>query len=415
VKNIWIVNHYAIDESNRSQKISRVLSSLGNKVNLFCSSYDHFKRFEKEKYKWMVWFKKVKKGSINCILIKTPPYKKNSFMRILNHFMFGFLFLIFGLFKETPDVVIGSIQHFFTGMACLCISKIKKVPFILEVRDFWPKTLIDLKAINEKGIISKILKWVELLLYNKADAIISVLTHGVKYIQSLGIDSNKVYHIPNGIDINYFDEMRQKGDLPYSIKELFDKQKDKFIIVYTGAIGIPNRLDCLIDSIYYLNRMGHDNICCFIVGDGMQKEILEEKTNILNLKNVYFLGYLPYKYIPPILDKANVLIGKLEFREANLYGTSLNKLFDYLAVNKPIIYASKAEIETFRTVRNISFIQGGDHKELSGIIEMLKEKFYQKESMDLNGRDYVEKFHDINKLSIEYDKIIEKVIKKNWL
>ena len=125
------------------------------------------------------------------------------YKRILDFFSFAFVASIFGLFIKS-DLIIATSPQFFTTWAACFISKIKRVPWIFELRDLWPESISTLNLIKNK-IILKCLENIEMFLYKDCQKIIAV-THSFKSnLISRGISKNKIAVITNGINPNFFE------------------------------------------------------------------------------------------------------------------------------------------------------------------------------------------------------------------
>src|SRR5690606_17474078 len=80
----------------------------------------------------------------------------------------------------------------------------RSVPFVFEVRDLWPQTLIDFGRIRSAGPVAGALRKLERTLYRRSTRVISVLPGALDYIASLGVDPERIMWIPNGVDLNAF-------------------------------------------------------------------------------------------------------------------------------------------------------------------------------------------------------------------
>ena len=168
---IWIFNHYAhppdLPGGTRHYDLGRELVQLGNNVTIFATSFHHFTHREarlgpKEK------FKIEKVNGVKFVWVSTPPYQRNDWRRIQNMIAFAVRVLSLGqritrLAPDIgrPDVVMGSSPHLFTPLAAYLVSKKYRVPFIMEVRDLWPQSLIDLGAFSEHHPLMKALQFLE--------------------------------------------------------------------------------------------------------------------------------------------------------------------------------------------------------------------------------------------------------------
>lgn len=403
IKNIWILNHHACGPGRHSI-ISEKLAERGYNVTLFASSFEHYTYKETKDYNNKNFIVENDKN-YKRVYIKTPPYYKNDVKRLINQIIFAIRAIKTSSKLEKPDIVIGSSVHLFTGLAAYRISKKYDIPFIFEVRDLWPQTLIDLGALKEKSIPTLVFKKIEKFLYNKANKIISLLPKGVDYISSLGINEDKVEYIPNGVDLNWYDECSDKYFLNDEFDKFFKTNKEEIIYTYTGAFGLANGLSTLVESAKILQDKNIDNIHFLLVGDGPLKSELIKKANEYKLENLTFMDKVDKNVIPLILSKSDCNIAIVKRSKVHRYGVSMNKIFDYLASEKPMIYAIDSNYDFAKIAHCGNSILPDNPTELAITIENMSNKtMAERKELGINGRKFVENNH-------EYDILVDRLVK----
>lgn len=336
MKNIWILNHYAVPPelgpTNRHYKFAQNLLEKHN-VTIFAASTIHNsdENMIKDKSKYL----HLNFGNVPFIFIKCCDYYGNGAKRIKNMFDYaiGLLSVSKKFDVKKPDIVYASSVHPLTWIAGYILAKRYKAKFIAETRDLWPETLILMDRIRKNSLQAKILYWLEKYIYQKADKYIFTLPGGKDYIESLGLDSSKVIYINNGLDLEEFNY--NKFLFPYTDKDLDDFSK--FKVVYTGSMGMANSLDHLIKAAENIQARGINQIQFILFGDGYLKEELEEYIKKKNIRNVIFKGKVEKKYIPSILCKSDINAFTGKNIDLYKYGLSLNKMFEYLGSGKPTI------------------------------------------------------------------------------
>ena len=224
-KNIWILNHYAQEPSGsggtRHFHLAENLVNHGWCSIIIAASVDH--STGRQRLGKGIDKKLEKINDISFLWIKTPKYSGNGIGRILNMLVFTFRVILPSTTKNLnkPDVVMGSSVHLFTALAAALIANRFRVPFIFEVRDLWPQTLIDMGRIREGSFIVWILRWIEKWLYRQAERIIVLLPYAWKYIVPLGFSKEKIIWIPNGVNLETF---------PKYVK-VTDEKVNKFILM----------------------------------------------------------------------------------------------------------------------------------------------------------------------------------------
>lgn len=338
MKNIWILNHYAIPPELgpliRHYKFAENLILRGYKVNVFAASSLHYS--DENMIKGNAKFLHKEFNGVPFTFVKAMDYKGNGKKRILN--MIEYAYKIINITKkidiEKPDVIYASSAHPLTWLAGYKLAKRYNAKFIAETRDLWPETLVSMGQISRKSIPAKILYKLQDFIYRKADRLIFTFPGGKDYVDSLGIDTNKVRYINNGIDLDEYNY--NKNNYIYEDDDLDDD--DKFKVIFTGTIGHANGIRNIVNAAIELKKKNYNDIVFLIFGDGPEKEKLIKKVEKEKIDNIIFKGRVQKKFVPNILSKSSLNLLSLEHLP-NLfkYGLSPNKLFDYFASGTPTL------------------------------------------------------------------------------
>lgn len=389
--NIWIFNHYAITPKSsggtRHYDLASELVKRNYQVTIFASSFEHQSRTDPNITDPK---QKVKTEDIDGITfkwIKTGKYKKNDIKRVWN--MIGYTcrsFFAAIRTKEKPDVVVGSLVHPPAALLGYIISRIKGSKFYFEERDLWPQTLIDLGILHKGHPVVKLLSWLELFLYKKADRIIILFKDAADYIESRGIDKEKVLVIPNGVDLNRYNSPRE---LPPDLYELMNIQlRDHFKAIYIGSHGVSNNLEPIMLGAKVLKEKG-SKVCIIFLGDGPVKEKLMHIKEAEQLDNVLFLPPVSKEYIPKILASCNT--GLFSMHDTDLYkwGISFNKIYDYLAAGLPLVGNSQSELPELSEIGSVQLARSPN--EFADLLEQLSKDKNLCEQLGIKGRDFLER------------------------
>lgn len=270
------------------------------------------------------------------------PYKGNGVTRILNwcSYVWSSLAAGLGLRKAPPDVVYASSPHLLAGASGYVLSRLYGRPFILEVRDLWPRILVDMGAMSRESRIYRALTQLEHFLYRRADAIVTMASGTGSYLEELGIEARKIRYIPNGADPSDF--------LPSADRDELRKRYgfSRFTAVYTGAHGPANGLDGLLTAAASMQGSPVDIV---LVGDGAEKGRLQNMAQEQGLRNVRFMDPMPKSEIPDLLHAADV--GLHILAEVSLFRSAVspNKVFDYMAAGLPVVTNSRGVVESWVT------------------------------------------------------------------
>lgn len=227
-----------------------------------------------------------------------------------------------------PDAVIGSSVHPFAAWAGLRLARRYRVPFIFEVRDLWPQTLVDMGAAKEGSLAVRLLRRLEVHLYKAAGRIVVLMPKADDYIARLGIARDRIVWIPNGVDL----ADAEPSPLP--------PPREFFSLMYFGAHGQANGLDNMLAAMARLTGFGLERpVRLRLIGDGPSKPALVVQARQMGLNNVVFEPPVPKAAIPALAAEADAFVVNLIDLPLYRYGISLNKLFDYLAAGRPIVFA----------------------------------------------------------------------------
>ncbi len=395
-KTIWIINEYAGSPYHgmefRHYYLGKELVKLGHSVTIIGSSYSHlFKNLPKKR--------KENIDGVNFLWLKTFNYgNSHNKKRVLKWFLFKFkvFFLPFSLKK--PDVIVVSPMAPFPILPAWVLSKIYGAKLIYEVKDIWPLSLVALGGFSENHPFIKLMSWFEKFALTKSDVIVSNLQNYGEHIKKdVGLDRDFEW-ISNGVDL---EELKQIEPLSEEIEKQIPK--DKFIIGYTGTVGIANALDSFLESAIELQD--NEDIVFVIVGDGQEKKRLVEKFDKYN--NIAFIDAIAKKQVQSMLKLFNVCYIGLQKENLFKYGVSPNKLFDYMYSEKPILYA----IESGKNIVDVAdcgiSVEAQNPQAITnGILKLYNMDQEKREQLGQNGKEYVLKHFTYEKLAKRFEGLL---------
>jgi len=400
-KNIWIVNHYALPPympgGTRHFDLSRKLTEAGYNVTIFASSFHYQKLKDIKEYKSNEYFLTEQINGVEFVWFKTLRYSKNNYRRVLNMHSFSKKFLKYVKdreYGEKPDIIIGSSVHLLAVYAAYKASKILRSDFFMEVRDIWPQTLIDLGVSRYHPMVLWFRR-IEIKMYKKAKKIIILLPKAKEHIIQSNISEHKIFYLPNGVDITSFSFPR------------LNNKNQIFTIVYAGVIGIANNLQIAIETAKVCKER-NEEVLFKMIGEGQEKERLIQLVSSYKLTNILFLGAIPKTQIANVLHEADALFFNLGDSPVYKYGLSSNKLFDYLAAGKPIIFSCKAGNNPVKEAGAGISIEPNSVELLFNAIRKLKKLSDEERlQMGINGYNYVKKNHSMEVLGKKFIEILD--------
>lgn len=255
--------------------------------------------------------------------------------RALNYGLFA-LAAIFGSFKaERPDVVVATSPQFFCGVAGAAIARLKRRPFVLEVRDLWPESIVQLGQMRSHRLV-RLLEGLETLLYRSAAGIV-VNTHAfIDHIARRGIPRHRIELVYNGIDPTMFRPRPPDHELLCSYG-----LEGRFLVAYMGTLGLAHGLVTVVDAA---EKLAHEKDVVFLlIGDGADRTRLEAEIRRRALSNIRLLGLRPRAEVPLWIASVDVTLVML--RNLPVFETVIpSKIFEFLAQERPVVLAASGEI-----------------------------------------------------------------------
>lgn len=407
-KTIWIVNHYAITPDlaggTRHYDLGKELVAQGHRVIVFASGFSHDAR-QYAKVSPLEHFALEEREGVQFVWLRTHPYQRNDWRRVLSMLSFGFCLLSAARRFSRPAVVIGSSPHPVAVLAAWWLALKSEAKFLFEVRDLWPQTLVDMGAMKKTSVIARLLYAWEKFMYRHAAKVIALMPNANTYFEAGGLDPSKVYWLPNGVNIATFSPSMNL-DTDSEVGKVFRLYNSKFKVVYTGAHGAANGLDTAIEAAALLATK-EPAVQFVLIGDGPEKQRLKTKAASLGCENIVFCDRIPKVQIPVVLGHADVLLQCLAPVEVLKYGGSPNKVSDYLASGRPIVMAALMANDVVSEAQAGVTVPPGDSMALAeGILSIYSMSASERSQLGANGRAYAEKHYDIRGLGLRLAQLL---------
>ena len=372
----------------------KYLSNKNYKVDVICG----FPNFPSGKFLDRNFLSFFRKRKINNYFIKNvyvvPSDNKNNIKRIINYLSYMFTSFVVGCFSERKDIYIASSPPIFVALSCLLVSKIKNGKFILDVRDIWPESAIQMGSIKNKFIIN-IFTILEKLLYKHAEEIIVATPGMVSIVRNKCSSEKKITYIPCGITV--------PQDLPSKIHHPLINKDNKLNLLYAGLHGHAQNLVTLCELAYKLQD--YTDIHLYLVGDGPDKHNLVSNKKYKDLDNLTFIEPVSRDVIRDIYCSVDCAFVPL--KDLEVFKTVFpSKTFELWSYGLPTIVGVGGEIDKIISKYDcaISVLPDDVDSYFSSVI-----KIY--ESVDLSY--YRDKAYHVSKNHFSYDicnPMFEKVI-----
>jgi glycosyltransferase involved in cell wall biosynthesis len=259
--------------------------------------------------------------------------------RIIDYLSFMVAGALAALTVRRVDLIIGTSPQFFTICAARIVALIKRRPWVLELRDIWPESILAVGAMK-RGLAVRILEAIERSLYRSADHIVVVAHSFVDLIAAKGAPRDRISVITNGVDLSG----AQRVDASALRSSL--GLEGKFVAGYIGTHGLAHALETVLDAALLLqDNPEHQDVRIMFVGDGARKSYLQRYAAQLGLSNVIFV---------PSVAKTEVLtyLSALDVSIVHLKGSDLfeavipSKIFESMALGVPIMMGVRGEALT---------------------------------------------------------------------
>ena len=330
MKILYFHQHFSTPKGSagiRSYAMAQALIRNGHQVTMVCGSFGAGQTglnqaFENGMRRGVV-------DGIEIIEFELPYSNSLSFLkRILIFLSFAFKSIKVA-FIEQYDVLFATTTPLTAGIPGIFAKWLRRKPFVFEVRDLWPELPKAMGVIKNPIVLwmMSILEWVS---YHSADRLVGLSPGIVEGIIKRGIDPQKVASIPNGCDLDIFAQ-EQPAWRPEQVKST------DLMAIFTGTHGLANGLNAVIDVAVELQQRRRDDIKLVLVGDGMQKQALQQRAIDLKLNNIVFHDPVNKTKLAGLMASADLGLQILANVPAFYYGTSPNKFFDYIAAGLPVL------------------------------------------------------------------------------
>jgi glycosyltransferase involved in cell wall biosynthesis len=269
-----------------------------------------------------------------------------------------------------------------------------RAAFVYQVRDLWPDTLIDLGAVPRWHPLCLYFRHIERAAFRAAHGVTGVMPGIVRYAMERGVPRERIWWLPNGVEPSLYPENDYPADAA------------PFILSYFGTHGSTNALRRVVEAAALIRDRGQgQDLLIRLVGDGPEKAALQRQAAELGLRNVEFLGPVPKAEVAQLAAKSHAFLFTLPvYRALTEYGLSSNKLFDYLAAGRPVVFACSSMNDPIAEAEAGISVASPDPILLADAILRLRSlPWDERRRMGASGRQYLLRQHDLAKIATQWD------------
>jgi len=305
-------------------------------------------------------------GGIRVVRVKTfITANEGVVLRTLDFMSFMVSAIIAGLFEKRPSVIVSTSPQFFAAVAGWLLSALRRVPFVFELGDLWPRSIAAVGAVRQKWLLGA-LEGVELFLYRRAASVVALTSAFKRDLVSRGIGGEKIAVIRNGVDLPRYSP-RPKDAATAEEWSL----AGKFVVGYVGTHGMAHGLINVLDAAEHLRS--NDDVRLILVGAGAERQMLVDEARRRNLANVVFLPMQPKGRMPVIWSLLDVAL--VHLKDADAFAEVIpSKIFEAMGMGLPILLVAP-EGEATAIVREAGAglcVKAGAPRDLAAAIERLK-------------------------------------------
>jgi glycosyltransferase involved in cell wall biosynthesis len=392
---ILMINHYALPPSQpggtRHFSLAKGLIARGHEVIIVASSFDHDTRVDRLAPNEP--FRREVLDGVPFLWLKTPGYLGNGPARLWNMLAFARAIRTQALARTwpRPDLVFGSTPHPFAAQAGMRLAQRVKVPFVLEIRDVWPQSLIDVMGVSPHHPIVWVLARIERELYRGADHIVTLLPAVNRRVAEKGGDPGAITWISNGIDLDLVPPLAPPAE------------RDSFTVIYPGALGVSNALDVMVDAAVLLQARAARlprKLDLVLMGTGAEKERIQQRVRAAGLRNFRVLPPVPKRDIYQVLAGADAFWSSSRDTGLWQHGISFNKLYDFMAMARPTVIGLRAPNNPIQEAgAGITVVPENAGALAEGLEQLLAMPAERRWEMGLRGNAYVRAHFDSRKLA----------------
>lgn len=367
----------------------------------------------KEKYQNML-YEERRGGTIRVHRFLLSNEKKGAISRAIRYLKQNIKQYKLGKKAKDIDLIFASSTPPTQGFLCgkvkkkLCKKYKRNVPFIYNLQDIFPDSLVSAGMTKKGSLLYKIGRKIENYSYKMADKII-VISEGFKSnLMQKGVDESKIVVIPNWIDSSKVISIDRENNVLF---DRYNLDRNKFYVTYSGNLGLSQNLDMLLDIAKEFKDEIKD-LHFVLIGEGAKKEELQKRIEEEQIKNVDILPFQPYSDIAHVFSLGDV---GLIISKSKVGGSSVpSKTWSIMSAKRPIIASFDEDSELFRLVKEEKLgltAKADDKEELKNAIRQLYSNREEATFMGETARKYVEENLNKEKCVGAYIDLIKSLVK----
>ncbi|HII4397414.1 glycosyltransferase family 4 protein [Clostridium perfringens] len=329
---------------------------------------------------------------------------KGTIGRAFRYILMNIIFIYKGLTTKADAIFVQSTPPTQGAMAAI-IKKIKKIPFVYNLQDIFPDSMITMGMITKKSVIYKFGRIIENFTYKNADKIIVISNDMKKNLIKKGVLDDKISVISNWIETDIVKPIKKSENYIY---DKFNLNPNDFHVVYAGNLGYAQNIEVIINAAKFLEE--YKKIKFVIFGKGTQEEKYKNMASKLKSKNIIFLPIQPYDKVAYVysLGDASIVSCKKGFG-----GSAMpSKTWNIMASGTPVLASFDAGTDMEKIILLNKLGLFSDANDIDSLVNNIKYLYLNKKeakSMGENARMYAKLNVSRNLCTKQYIEIINNI------
>lgn len=304
---------------------------------------------------------------IRVVRVKTLiTSNKGTILRILDFLSYMVMAFLAGLGERRPDLIAASSPQFFAAVGAWALSATRRLPFVLELADLWPESIVAVGAMR-KSLALRWMEKLELFLYRRAARVVTLTAAFKRNLMQRGIPGGKIDVVINGVDLPRYAPRARDTALASS----WGLAESDFVVGYIGTHGMAHGLQNVLSTAALIGCRG---VRFLFVGAGSEREMLIAEARRQGLGNVVFVPAQPKETMPAFWSLCDVAL--IHLKNAPTFATVIpSKIFEAMGMGLPILLAApKGEASDIVESESIGlWTPSNDPQVLADVVLLLKQ------------------------------------------
>ncbi|HKN32661.1 MAG TPA: glycosyltransferase family 4 protein [Terriglobales bacterium] len=335
-----------------------------------------------------------------------PFPNRKAHERMLNYSSFCVSAATTGMFLPRPDVLIATSPQLLVGLSGWWLARLKGAPFVFEVRDLWPESLVAVGMSNANSMLSRSLGSIAGFLYRRADHVVVVTPAFEDYlVRSWHVPAEKISVVENGVNTDLFSP---RLDNVLRSELAID---EKFVVSYIGTMGMAHGLDTLVEVATELRQTAPE-VLFLMVGEGADKARIIQFAGSRRLSNMRFINQQPREKVPEFISASDVCLVPL--KKTELFKTVVpTKMLEFMSCARPVILGVDGQARRILDLAAAGiFVEPQNATALAQAIRKLATNPVLRETLGHNGRRYVVENFSRQQTAKTYLTVLGKILNK---